>query len=173
MRRPLHTLTAAGAIAHHAFELVAGVGLVFQPYLGLPGAATLWGIGLPGWLLVAARGSERWDRLLAVLAGLSLGGAVVHYTLWPVRFRRGLPVLVEAEGLRPASLPTYNALLYAWAATAGAALLIETPREARRWAAAGLVAAVPLRASARHHFRWIREQAEARPAWWNRALAGR
>ena len=173
MRRPLHVLTAVGAVAHHGFELVAGVGLVFQPYLGLGGAAALWGIGLPGWLVIAARGSGRWDRLLAVLAGLSAGGAAVHYTLWPVEVRRGLPLLVEAEGLRPESLPAYNALLYGWAGVAVAAVLLETPSEERRWAAAGMVAALPLRASARHHFRWIREQAETRPAWWNRALAER
>src|SRR5207248_1382821 len=141
--------------------------------LGFGGAAALWGIGLPGWILLAARGSSRWDRLLAVLAGLAAGGAAVHYTLWPVEVRRGLPLLVEAEGLRPESLPAYNALLYAWAAAAGTALLIETPREARRWAVVGLLAAMPLRASARHHFHWIREQAETRPAWWNRALAER
>ena len=171
MRRPFHVLTAVGAVAHHGFELVAGVGLVFQPYLGLGGAAALWGIGLPGWLVIAARGSGRWDRLLAVLAGLSAGGAVVHYTLWPVEVRSGLPLLVEAEGLRPETLPAYNAVLYGWAAAALAALLVETPARERRWAAAGMLAAVPLRASARHHFRWIREQAEARPAWWNRALA--
>ncbi len=59
MKRTLHVLTAAGAIAHHGFELLAGVGLVFQPYLGLGGAAALWAIGLPGWMLMAARGSAR------------------------------------------------------------------------------------------------------------------
>jgi hypothetical protein len=49
VNRPLHGLTSAGAIAHHGFELGAGVGLVFQPDLGLAGAGALWGIGLPGW----------------------------------------------------------------------------------------------------------------------------
>ena len=93
--------------------------------------------------------------------------------MWPVVVRRGLPLLVEAEGLRPESLPAYNALLYGWAGAAVAAVLLETPSGDRRWAVAGLLAAVPLRASARHHFHWIREQAETRPAWWNRALAER
>ena len=118
VKRPLHASTALGAMAHHGFELAAGVGLVFQPYLGLAGAAGLWGVGLPGWLAVSARGSGRWERPLAFLQGLSAGAAVVHYTLWPTVRRRGLPWLVRAEGLRPGQLPAYNTLLYLWAAAA-------------------------------------------------------
>ena len=171
MRRPLHALTATATAAHHVFELAAGTGLVFQPYIGLARAAGLWSVGLPGWFAAAARGSKRWDRPLAFLAGLSIGGATVHFTLWPFRLKRGLPVLVEAEGLKPEQLPAYNAVLYVWAASAAAALAVETPREARRWALAGMLAAVPLRWSARHHFVWIKDQARSHPAWWNRALA--
>lgn len=172
VRRSLHALTCLGAVAHHGFELGAGVGLVFQPYLGMGGAAALWGISLPGWFLAAARGSRRWDRPLAFLAGASMGAAVLHYLLWPVRWRRGLPLLASAEGLRPEHLPAYNALLYAWAGLAAAAIALETPREARPWALAGGVAALPFRRSATRHFLWIAEQARVRPAWWNRALAG-
>ena len=170
MRRPWHVLTCLAAASHHVFELGAGTGLVFQPYLGLAGAGALWSVVLPSWLIAAARGSSRWDRPLAFAAGLALGGTVVHYTLWPVEDRNGLPVLVAAEGLRPGQLPAYNAVLYAWGLSALVALVKETPRGARRWAAAGALAAVPLRFSARHHFRWIKEQARANPAWWNRAL---
>ena len=173
MRRPLHALTAVATATHHVFELVAGTGLVFQPYLGLGPASAFWSVSLPGWLVLAAGGSRRWDRPLAFLAGLSIGGAIVHFTLWPFEVRRGIPVLVEAEGLRPEQLPAYNGVLYAWALSAAAALCIETPRRARGWAVAGALAAVPLRASARHHFAWIREQARTNPAWWNRALADR
>src|ERR1051325_6174375 len=82
-RRPLHALACLGAASHHAFELAAGVGLVFQPYLGLAGAFALWGVSLPAWFAAAVAGSERWDRPLAFLAGLSVGGAAVHFTLWP------------------------------------------------------------------------------------------
>lgn len=171
MNRPLHSLAALGAATHHLFELAAGTGLVFQPYLGLRGAAALWSVGLPGWFAAAARGSPRWDRPLAFLAGLSIGGAAVHFTLWPVEVRSGVPVLVEAEGLRPEHLPAYNAVLYAWALSAAAALALETPPRARRWAVVGALAAVPLRWSARHHFDWIKEEARTNPAWWNRALA--
>jgi hypothetical protein len=169
--RPLHALTCLCTAAHHVFELAAGTGLVFQPYIGLSGAATMWSVGLPGWLMVAARGSSRWERPLAFLAGLSIGGAAVHFTLWPVEVRRGVPVLSEAEGLEPWQLPAYNAVLYAWALSAAAALAVETPRGTRRWALAGGLAAAPLRWSARHHFAWIKEQARTNPAWWNRAVA--
>ena len=171
MRRPLHALTSVATAVHHGFELTAGTGLVFQPYLGLRRAASLWAIALPCWFVAASRGSRRWDRPLAFLAGLTVGGAAVHFTLWPFERRAGLPVLTEAEGLRPAQLPAYNAVLYAWGLGALSALALESPRGARRWALAGVCAAAPLRFSARHHFRWIREQARSNPAWWNRALS--
>jgi hypothetical protein len=172
VRRPLHALTSVATAGHHGFELAAGTGLVFQPYLGLRRAAALWTIALPGWFAAAARGSRRWDRPLAFLAGLSVGGAAVHFTLWPWERKRGVPLLVDAEGLRPEQLPAYNAVLYAWALAALAALAAETPRGVRKWALVGVMASVPLRFSARHHFAWIREQARTNPAWWNRALMG-
>lgn len=170
VRRPLHALTCLGTAAHHGFELVAGVGLVFQPYLGLGASGALWSLSLPTWLGMAWAGPGRWDRPLAFLAGLSLGGAAVHFTLWPWTAERGPPLLTEAEGLRPGLLPAYNAVLYAWGGSALAALALETPRGARRWGLAGLLAAVPLRASARHHFRWLSGQARSNPAWWNRGV---
>jgi hypothetical protein len=168
--RPLNLLTAAGATAHHGFELAAGVGLVFQPWLGLGGSATLWGTLFPAWAVVASRGSRRWDPLVAFAAGMSLGAAALHFSLWPWSFRRGVPWLDEAEGLRPEHLPAYNALLYGWAAAAVGAVAFETPRRSRPWALAGFAATLPLRGTAREHFRWIREEARTHPAWWNRAL---
>jgi hypothetical protein len=169
--RPLHVLTAAATTTHHLFELGAGTGLVFQPYFGLRGAAALWSVALPGWMTAAAKGSRRWDPVLAFLSGLSIGGATVHFSLWPFEVRRGVPVLVQAEGLKPEMLPAYNAVLYVWALSAAAALAFQTPPRARRWALAGALAAVPLRWSARHHFTWVTEQARVNRAWWNRALA--
>jgi hypothetical protein len=168
--RPLHALTAMGAIAHHAFELGAGVGLVFQPDLGLRGAALFWGVTLPGWLMIAVR-PRGWDRVLAYLAGMSAAAGAVHYVLWPIEVRGGLPVLVEAEGLRPAHLPAYNAILYAWTAAAVAAATEGTPPRARRWAIPGAATSMALAAGVRRHFRWVAEQAHSNPAWWNRALA--
>lgn len=171
MRRPFHALSAVGMLAHHAFELAAGVGLVFQPQLGLRGSSALWSVTLPAWLVAADRGSSRWDPPLAFLAGASIGGIIVHFWLWPWEVRRSLPVLTEAEGLRREQLPAYNAVLYAWAGAGLLAVLLETPRDAKKWAVAGLVTALPARASARHHFAWVREQAQTNPAWWNRAIA--
>jgi hypothetical protein len=171
VRRPLRGLTSIATALHHAFELAAGAGLVFQPYVGLRGATVMWSVVFPGWFVAAARGSARWDRPLAFLTGLSIGGAAVHFTLWPWEMRAGLPLLTEAEGLEPGQLPAYNVVLYGWALAAIAALAKETPRGARRWALAGMATAVPLRFSARHHFTWIKQQGREHPAWWNRALA--
>src|SRR5438045_9740027 len=96
VRRPFHTLTCVGTFAHHAFELAAGVGLVFQPYLGLGGAGALWATNLPVWLTASARGSRRWDPVLAFLAGLSLGGSALRYVRWPVRGRWRRPIRSQA-----------------------------------------------------------------------------
>ena len=41
-RRPFTAVAVLATAAHHGFELWAGVGLVFQPFLTLPGAVALW-----------------------------------------------------------------------------------------------------------------------------------
>jgi hypothetical protein len=169
--RPLHALTCLAAATHHAYELGAGVGLVFQPYLGMAGAGALWGLGFPAWFVTAVRGSRRWDPVLAYGLGMSLGGAALHFVLWPWELRRGLPVLTAAEGLRPGQLPAYNAIIDVWGLAAAAALARETPPGARRWALLGAATAFALRGSARRHFAWTARQAELNPAWWNRALS--
>ena len=170
MRRPVHALTFVGALAHHAFELSRGVGLVFQPELGLTGASTLWGIVFPGSILVSARGSSRWDRLLAFAVGANLAAALLHFTLWPWEIRRGLPTLVDAEGLGLKDLPAYNTILYLWSIAAVAALAVEVPRARRGTAVMGFLFTIPLRRHARYHFEWVAQQARENPAWWNRAL---
>ncbi len=170
VKRPFHALTSLGMLAHHVFELAVGVGLVYQPKLGLVGSAALWGGTIPTWSLAAARGSSRWDAPLAFLAGSSVGGTVLHFALWPWEVRRGLPLLTEAEGFKPEQLPAYNAVLYVWALAALLATLKETPRGTRKWAAAGFLAALTQRSSAQAHFVWVREQARTNPAWWNRAV---
>jgi hypothetical protein len=153
--------------------LSTGVGLVLQPELRLAGAGALWGTQLPLWLGLASRGGPRWDRVLAIWSGAALAGVTVHFLLWPLRRSRlGLPVLAEAEGLDTRGLAAYNAVLYAWGGASVLSLALEIPRGRRRWAAVGL-ATLPLQlVSARHHFDWVRDEAEARPAWWNRAVAG-
>jgi hypothetical protein len=170
VKRPWSVMTCAAAAVHHAFELAGGVGLVFQPYLGITGAAVLWGTAMPAWFVVATRGSERWNPLLAYAAGMSLGGAVLHFTLWPWSAHRGIPLLDEAEGLRPEAMPAYNAIIWIWGLSAAGALVRESRRRDRAVALLGMATAFALRPSARHHFVWVREQARVRPAWWNRAL---
>jgi hypothetical protein len=166
VRRPFHVLATAGTAAHHGFELASGVGLVFQPQLGLAGALSYWAAVLPGLATASTRGSSRWDAPLAFANGAGLAGAAVHFTLWPWTVRAGVPVLTEAEGLSSRQLPAYNAVLWAWALASLAALITETPRRARRWFLLGMLSGVPLRISARHHFSWAR----VNPAWWNRGL---
>jgi len=169
-RRPACVAAVAGMAAHHGFELGNGVGLVWQPELGLGPAAGLWVVGLVGWAAIAARGSKRWDRLLAVLSGAGIAGVVVHFTLWPwKRNRVGIPVLTEAEGLSPGLLPAYNAILQAWGLASLLSLAELDPRR-WRWALVGCASLPLLRRSARHHFTWATDQAANHPAWWNRGL---
>jgi hypothetical protein len=156
--KPFTALTAATTALHHGFEVRAGVGLVWEPFVGRRGALALWGSGLPAWALAALSGDERFDGPLALNNGLALAGGIVHYVLWPWELRGGLPMLTEAEGMAAEQLPAYNRVLHAWVATSALALALETPRRARPWALLGLSMAELLRRSALHHFRWLREQ---------------
>jgi hypothetical protein len=174
IRRPLALLAVAGTAAHHSFELASGVGLVGQPELGLTRAGAFWIAELVSWAALAARGGRRADGLLAALAGASLAGVGVHFVLWPwKRGRLGLPVLTEAEGLSPKQLPPYNTILWGWAVASAGSLTFEIPSEPRRWALVGAASLPLLVLSARHHFQWVKGQAETNPAWWNRGLRAR
>ncbi len=171
VRRPWTAMVAILTAAHHGFELTTGVGLVWQPELGLGPASALWGAQIPLWVTVAARGSRRWDRLLAVLSGTTLAGVFVHFLIWPWhRNRLGIPILTEAEGLQPKVLPAYNALLHAWGVACALSILHEIRPGARRWSLVGLAALPLLRRSAQHHFSWLTQEAQRNPAWWNRGV---
>jgi hypothetical protein len=160
-----------GAIAHHAFETRAGVGLVFEPQLGRRGAYALWGALFPAMLMSAARPGRINARLSAINAGIGAAGVAVHFAAWPWSTRHGLPMLDEAEGLTEEQLPAYNAVLWFWGVSSVLSLTVEADRESRR---AGILAGAVnfpiLLASARHHFRWAREQAEREPGRWSPAL---
>jgi hypothetical protein len=171
-RRPrlFTAMTAIGTMAHHAFEVRSGVGLVFEPFIGRRAAVAFWATQLPAWLVAALAGGKRFDRLLALSNGMGFSGALVHFAEWPWELRRGVPTLVEAEGLTEEQLPPYNLILQLWVASGALALLRETPGPARRWALVGLAMGEPLRRSAIHHFRWAREQARRDPARWSPAL---
>ena len=171
LRRHWTVLTATLTAAHHLFELSSGVGLVGQPELGLVGASAVWGTQIPAWITLAAKGGRRWDGLLAVWSGAALGGAVVHFLIWPWRRNSlGIPVLAEAEGLGARTLPAYNTLLYGWGVASALAIALDVPPRDRRWALVGFAALPLLRRSAKHHFSWIVDQAATQPAWWNRGV---
>jgi hypothetical protein len=171
MRRPFTALTALGTAAHHIFEVRAGVGLVFEPFLGRRGARAFWATVLPAWVAASAAGrGPRVERWLAMNNGMGLSGALVHFVEWPWEVRGGVPRLTEAEGLSGDDLPAYNTVLQLWIAAAVLALLLETPSYARRSAIVGLLMGEPLRRSARHHFKWAREQARLEPDRWSPAL---
>jgi hypothetical protein len=166
-RRALHQLVCAGMGGHYAFELGGGSGLFLQRRIGLGGAAVLWASLLSAWMALARRG--RAPRLLAAAAGSALSTAVLHFDVWPWSVRHGLPLLEQAEGFEPSWVPAYNALLYTWSAAGVAAIVLGTPRGARRWALAGFLATVPSKREALRHYAWVQEQAGERPAWWNRS----
>lgn len=171
-RRPLTALTALGTAAHHAFEVRAGVGLVFEPFIGRRGAVALWSVGLPTWAVAAwLGGGESIEKWLALNNGAGLAGGLVHFVEWPWELRGPIPPhLVEAEGMTPELLGPYNTILQLWVLAGALALAVETPRHARRWALAGLLLGEPLRRSAVHHFRWAHEQAEREPERWSPML---
>jgi hypothetical protein len=171
LRRPFAAGSALGALAHHGFETRAGVGLVFEPQLGRRGAYALWGALFPLMFLSAARGGRMNERLSAINAGIGAAGVAVHFAAWPWSLHRGVPMLDEAEGLTEEQLPAYNGVLWFWAVCSVLSLATEADRTSRRL---GLVAAATnfpaLLVSARHHFRWAREQARLEPERWSPAL---
>lgn len=164
-------MVAALTAAHHGFELTSGVGLVWQPELGLGPASALWGAQIPLWITLAAKGNRRWDPLLAVLSGTALAGVFVHFLLWPWRRNRlGIPVLTEAECFEPNVLPAYNALLHVWSLACTLSIVRDVRPGARRWSLVGLAALPLLRRSAQYHFSWLRQEALKNSAWWNRGV---
>ena len=170
--RPFSALAALGTASHHGYELMSGVGLVFEPFVGRRAALALWGALLPTYVAGALAADPRslLARLVTLGNGMSLSGGVVHYVQWPWELRRGIPVLTEAEGMTEDHLPTYNRILQAWTAAGALALLLETPPGARRWGVAGVLMGEPLRRSALHHFQWAREQAHRDPDRWSPVL---
>ena len=170
LRRPFTVMTALGTAAHHTFEVRAGVGLVFEPFIGRRGAIALWAIGLPAWAIAAWLGEgkavERW---LALNNGAGLGGGIVHYVVWPWELRGGIPQLVEAEGEAQAAARLQpGSAAVGTCRCAGARAGDPAPRAAL--GVSGLLLGEPLRRSAIHHFRWAHQQAERDPERWSPML---
>jgi hypothetical protein len=170
VRKLLAAGSALGLLAHNAFETRAGVGLVFEPFLGRRGALALWSAYFPLMLGAASRDGETARRLSAFGAGIGVAGAGVHFVAWPWSLHRGLPMLDEAEGLHEDQLPAYNSVLWFWLMCSALSLPAANRPRVRRFALAGLLNFPVLLASARHHFRWAREQARLEPERWSPAL---
>lgn len=170
MRKLLALGSALGLLAHNVYETRAGVGLVFEPYLGRRGAYLHWGVYFP-LALAAALGDGKWARrLTAFSAGVGVAGVAVHFRAWPWSLHGGLPMLDEAEGLTEEQLPAYNAVLWFWLLCSAASLPSANRPGARRFAIFGLLNYPILLASARHHFAWAKQQAKLEPERWSAAL---
>jgi hypothetical protein len=164
-------LALAGTAGHHLFERWAGVGMVLEPLLGRRPTNAFWAAVFAWWLFEAGTGRERTSGVRAWGAGSSVAGAVVHFADWPWSLRWGfLPWLDEAEGLTDDLVPAYNTILWVWLVGGAASAVFETQRGDRRKLALGLAMAPLLRASARHHFAWAREQARRDPENWSPEL---
>lgn len=170
MRKLLAAGSVLGLLAHNAFETRAGVGLVFEPFLGRRGALALWSSYFPLMLGAAVRDGEGARRLTAFSAGIGVAGVAVHFVAWPWSLHGGLPMLDEAEGLREDQLPAYNSVLWFWFLCSALSLPAAKRPGERRFAVSGLLNFPVLLASARHHFRWARKQARLEPARWSPAL---
>lgn len=166
--KPLNALAAIGTSAHHAFERWAGVGVFLEPWLGRRRTNLFWSAAMPFWLYRALRPRKRDEKLLAFNAGVAVAGSLVHFSEWPWSMRFGFfPWLDEAEGLPPERLTAYNSILWGWLLGGVGSIAAETKREHLKFAAAGVATAPLLRASARHHFAWAREQAQRDPKAWS------
>jgi hypothetical protein len=170
VRKLLAAGSALGLLAHNAFETRAGVGLVFEPFLGRRGAVAMWSAYFPLALGAALREGEWSRRISAFSAGIGVAGVAVHFKAWPWSPHGGLPMLDEAEGLSEDQLPAYNAVLWFWLVCSALSLPAANRPGARRYAIFGLLNFPILLASAKHHFEWAREQAELEPERWSPAL---
>jgi hypothetical protein len=160
--RPFNALAALGAAGHNGFERWAGIGVFLEPWIGRRATNILWSTSLPVWFAQALAGRRRDEQMLAFNAGVAIAGATVHYVDWPWSRRFGfLPWLSEAEGFRPSLLPAYNVILLVWLFGGLGAVLAETRREHLKYAFAGMATGPILLVSARHHFVWAKERAEA------------
>ncbi|WP_140400693.1 hypothetical protein [Gulosibacter sp. 10] len=159
MRRAIEATTIGAVAAHHGIESAAGLGLPGEPYLGRRKAVLVWaGLFTANLLLLTRRGVGR-DAAAGFANGTYQALALQHYVDWPWRFRNGVPVLTEAEGLPKRVLPAYNVALLMTIAGSTAALIASRRRAAAVIGHLAGLATLPLQlASARHHIGWWRSR---------------
>lgn len=168
MARIGHVLAGAGTTTHQALELALGTGIIGQAQSSFGGALAASTVMDASWLYAATRKNPP-ERLLAFGAGVAIMTPLLHFTLFPWKVRRGVPVLTEAEGLPASVMPLYNAVLYAWAGGGVLAAVRDTPRRARPWVLAGIAFVIAIRPVAQRHFAWMEVEAQRNPKWWNRS----
>jgi hypothetical protein len=168
MERPGHLLAGSMTTTHQVLELVLGTGIIGQAQSGFAGALAASTAVDVGWLYAASR-KEPPERLLAFGAGVAIMTPLLHFTLFPWRVRKAVPVLIEAEGLPPSIMPLYNAVLYAWAGSGVLAAARDTPRRHLPFVLAGIFAVIAIRPMAKQHFAWMEREAVRNPRWWNRS----
>ena len=133
-------------------------------WLGLPGAGAAHAVVLAPLALTAIRGRGR--HMLDLHHGFALGTALLHLALWRTRHSR-IPLLDEgAEGLAPGWGRPYNLVIYPWALLSAIALCGGGAR--RWWIVLGLAASPATGLAAIRQQRWLDQQAQRTPRWWNR-----
>jgi hypothetical protein len=155
LRRRWTGVAIVAIAAHHGIELVAGLGLPGEPLLGRRRAVLGWAAALSAQLVAASFGGRQWDQVLVAANGSFQALAAQHYVSWPWRFRWGVPVLTEAEGLPARWLPAYNAALLTAIIAATIGTFTEFSAGQRRWHLYGLATLPAQHASARHHMKWL------------------
>ena len=168
MARSGHVLAGSLTTTHQVLELVLGTGIIGQAQVGFTGALAASTAMDAGWLYAATR-KEPPERILAFGSGVAIMTPVLHFTLFPWQVRRAVPVLTQAEGLPTSIMPFYNTVLYAWAGAGVLAAVRDTPRRSLPFVAAGILAVIAIRSTAKRHFAWMEREAVRNPRWWNRA----
>lgn len=145
-------LALSGVVGHHGLELAAGIGLPGEPVLGRRRAAAAWAGVLAAW--AAADRTGRASAAVVAANGAVQALALQHYLYWPWRWRLGLPILTEAEGLPGRWLPFYNAALLAMVAGTTMDTASHAP-DRWSWHLVGLATLPAQYGSARHHALWL------------------
>ena len=107
MTRPGESLLAGSmTTTHQVLELALGTGIIGQAQIWIRRRARLH---RPPWTRAGFTPppcEEPPERLLAFGAGVAIMTPLLHFTLFPWRVRKAVPVLTQAEGLQRRSCPS-------------------------------------------------------------------